>query len=1239
MAGTWRLRGLLLVAVAAGGMAAWLALRGEGTEDQDAPTHGGRDAPERVETGPLLQGTKAAPSARAGRGAITGRVTQAGRAVAAEVEVFWRAEVAAAKLRAEATTPGVLARFALPPPSELARSRVMTGDDGRFEAPALAPGAYEVRARTTDGARGEGGVLVPLDGARVHVEIAVAPANGVLRGRIQQADGSAYRGAAFVNSSTDEYEPWPISLGAALALDVDGAFEVRNLPMGKVRLQAVDPSGVWVRSPNIALPTSEPYVFTLGAEPGRVGRVVARDDGTPIPGAVVIGSAYPTEGGSILLHTSTDAEGRWRLALPAKGLYAVRAQAPGFAMLRLEREELPTASRPIELSLAREAVLTGRVIAATDGRPVPGVSVRVLPQGRYGDYFAPPAVVSDAQGRYEVRGLPPGSATVLAEGAGWAPARLVIGWRSLTPDATSVDLVAGRVTTRDLEVEAAGRIRGRVLDTEGAPLAGAVVWAEGRQGPRTYSSAGAHENLAPPSVTTDAEGAFVLEGLAASAAHVLLARSPAGQQAHSPLVRVGPEPQQLVEIRFVTRRTVEFRVEHATTGAPIVAAYVRPAERDEPGAPILRDMPHGADTQADGTARLSVPVGAPCSFDVSAAGFARAEGVPVAAEQAAVLVRLVPSPSITGQVLHADGSPASGDVRGFVETKSGWDQQEWVRTDANGSFWIGTPGAKPLRLRASVTGANGVLVGEAHATLGDAPVSITVRPIAEVPPTPGVLRVRVLDPAGAPVPGGSLEFVSRGGPSTDVTQGWAEVLEPAWAGETIVVSRAHDEDGIALPVGPGRLGPLRADQQEVELRLPPELAIEGVVRTADGRGVGGAWLTAMAREREGGAGFLYAPDVWSDGEGRFRIGSLGPGAYDIVVKTRAHGLRAVRDVAAGRHDVIVTVDEGTRAAITVVDDEGRPVAGAMVRARSGDGSKAQEAKTDARGIAHLTGLPTEEDLQLRVESDEDEELGGTTIEAWRPADTTVRVPTLRIVSGRVEDSAGRPLLDVSVDILASGSSTRAATDRHGRFRYPVEGPGEIKVRVQEGDETPVEVPFLGEPLVLVLDAGVDLSVRVAGWGGSHQHQTIATLLTIGTTATHVREAPIDTEGIARFQRLKPDTVYALWIPPQADGRSLLLRDVRPTSGPLQVALREGRSIRGKVLAPAGADIWIQAHLEGADDIEVRGTVGDDGTYEIAGLPEGRWVVQVTAEANDRIYFPNAVLEAGATHDFDLTQQR
>jgi hypothetical protein len=358
----------------------------------------------------------------------------------------------------------------------------------------------------------------------------------------------------------------------------------------------------------------------------------------------------------------------------------------------------------------------------------------------------------------------------------------------------------------------------------------------------------------------------------------------------------------------------------------------------------------------------------------------------------------------------------------------------------------------------------------------------------------------------------------------------------------------------------------------------------------------------------------------------------------VKVKTRSHGLLKVRGIEAGRRDVVITLDEGIRATITVVDDEGRPVAGATVGAANDDGSRAQGAWTDARGIALLTGLPEDEVLDLRVGTDEDD-LQGTTIEGWLPADTTVRLPAKRLVSGVVVDPEGRPVPRVDVGVSPGQSCLPAKTDSHGRFRLLVDEPGEITVRITDGEHMLVEAPFRGEPLLLVLDPGLDLTVHVEGWVRSALYTTTAALVALGSPAAHVREAPVEASGTARFERLRRDTVYALWIPPQADGRALLLRDVHPAAGPLRVTLREGRSIRGKALAPAGTEMSVQAHLEDHEDIAVHGTLGGDGTYEIAGLPDGRWIVRLATVVKGRMLFPEAVVEAGGTHDFDLTQER
>ncbi len=69
---------------------------------------------------------------------------------------------------------------------------------------------------------------------------------------------------------------------------------------------------------------------------------------------------------------------------------------------------------------------------------------------------------------------------------------------------------------------------------------------------------------------------------------------------------------------------------------------------------------------------------------------------------------------------------------------------------------------------------------------------------------------------------------------------------------------------------------------DVELRLPPESSISGLVADAHGNGVGGVWI--QVRDARG----LSLSGAWetrTDAAGHFEIANVDPGVHSVRAKT------------------------------------------------------------------------------------------------------------------------------------------------------------------------------------------------------------------------------------------------------------------------------------------------------------------------------------------------------------------
>jgi hypothetical protein len=235
------------------------------------------------------------------------------------------------------------------------------------------------------------------------------------------------------------------------------------------------------------------------------GRVVD-SKGAPVEGAQVVAQstkALPPAFENAVrtsISATSDEEGKFEIETIAGERYNVTASRPELA----PGEALDVASdtRDLTLTLTRGASLRGVVRDRATGAPVVAFTVNVLrslgPLERQ-EYQV--MTFFDAQGRYEITGLGPGSFIVLGAAHGYAASNEIPFTISDPPaDPPPVDIALSR----------GGRLSGSVLE-EGTkkPIERARVSLEGR----SNQSSGSAPLLV--STTTGSDGRFELSGLSA----------------------------------------------------------------------------------------------------------------------------------------------------------------------------------------------------------------------------------------------------------------------------------------------------------------------------------------------------------------------------------------------------------------------------------------------------------------------------------------------------------------------------------------------------------------------------------------------------------------------------------------------------------------------------------------------------------------------------------------------------
>ncbi len=240
-------------------------------------------------------------------------------------------------------------------------------------------------------------------------------------------------------------------------------------------------------------------------KPAPSGRVLDVD-GNPMAGAEValyhMRYAYGLDNGIVAM-TQTDAQGRFAFETEltygdtardvASENYCLVAWAPGQAVAIAVFERDAETTDDITLALSKPE-LRKVTIVDKNGKPVVGATVNVgwLVRKRVGAFFKPAfgplQTVSDAQGIATFTQLPKAGITFEAYKEGFSHE-----WS---------DCDSGREPNVEVRLRPGASVGGRVVSTEGTPIAGVLVYAE-----PTWPLS--HDNYA----RTDAQGYFRLEGL------------------------------------------------------------------------------------------------------------------------------------------------------------------------------------------------------------------------------------------------------------------------------------------------------------------------------------------------------------------------------------------------------------------------------------------------------------------------------------------------------------------------------------------------------------------------------------------------------------------------------------------------------------------------------------------------------------------------------------------------------
>lgn len=383
-----------------------------------------------------------------------------------------------------------------------------------------------------------------------------------------------FQGGMFVETRAPRRE-----LGRTVS-NADGTFELLGLAEGRVFLDGRS-DGWFVRTPGTARLARGQIQegIELRASPGgRVRGIVLGADGAPAAGAQV--SVRPglnsflgqiTDRQYRWLETVTDKNGVFDLpGVPSGTGYTVAASAPQIALEEVHGIDV-RAGQLTELTIRghQGATVAGRVVDV-QGQPVAGANVamvyldisRVLFSA---DGRAEP-IVTDAEGRFRLEHVAAGRVAFVAAAQDLAPSN--IEELAVVDGGVYEDLV--------LQLGEGATVRGRVVDDQKQPVAGAAVELRPFERPNDPQFLKMMLKVRRVEATTDADGRFVAKGLTGD--RLIVQAQKAG---YTTAVRFGvklDEPDLVIEVQrgAIVRGKVlagdqpltRFRVDTRTTEIP-----------------------------------------------------------------------------------------------------------------------------------------------------------------------------------------------------------------------------------------------------------------------------------------------------------------------------------------------------------------------------------------------------------------------------------------------------------------------------------------------------------------------------------------------------------------------------------------------------------------------------------------------------------------------------------------------
>ena len=771
-----------------------------------------------------------------------------------------------------------------------------TGADGRFEFRGLSAGDYTLVASKKGLTRERVDPLKVADGPEGEPVQLVLRAGVAIAGFVRDKSGNGAAGW-MVNARPAGGGGGPFGgmLGAPPEpTGPDGSFLVEGLTAGEsYDLQAFGAGGIGPRKSAVVAPAD---VELQVSGKGRIrGTAVDGETARPITDFEV--SYLPAGGGGMMFRfagpgargrgpgepTAVHAEdGSFELDDVGPGKWDVEVGAAGFQKGRVAGvgvEEGAT-TEGVEVRLLRGATLSGRVVEDRSGKPVLEATVRAEPASgggrfRMGGPDDDGPTTTDAEGKFQIEGLAPGSYTLTATHTDW------------TEETERVEVKEQPVSV-EIRLGKGGAIGGAVLaggrGVPGATVSLSVAGGQTFRGP--FGGGG-------QTAVTDEGGRFRFDTL--SAGRYTLIGS-LRSQSSSPVEAVLQAGESSQEVSLVLGE-----------GATIRGAVTGLAESARANVMVSASGPEeyfaNGRTGVDGTFEFTGAPKGPISLRASTGDFTggsrSATAQVVIAEgqlEAAVEIVFEAGFRVEGQVTRG-GRPVT-DAFVIAMLEGGGGRQSSDRTDDTGAYRLEGLQEGTYSLVASSMGGGGSIRKTVKVT-GDTTVDL------EAPPAKIAGRIVEVE-SGRPL-GEAVVRVEQGG-----SGGFSMMMaSDSDSSGRFVVENLEPRSYRVSVTRPGYQSETReitaSEDSEVTIELRRGEGVGLVVRD----GIFGTPLRAvLVRVLDASGASLFTGSVTLDSDGRGEIPSLKSGRYEARIGADGYASMVLPAVAVPAPPITVALTPG-----------------------------------------------------------------------------------------------------------------------------------------------------------------------------------------------------------------------------------------------------------------------------------------------------------------------------------------